>query len=72
MSTVTERPVTSDGRGSLDLSSLCSDVDSVDGDTLEDGTVTLRDRDSMEQIRVPAEKVGGVVLERMGAWTPGD
>ena len=25
----------------------------VDFDTLEDGTVTIRDRDTMEQIRVP-------------------
>jgi glycyl-tRNA synthetase len=29
----------------------------VDGQTLEDGTVTLRDRDSLEQERVPAEEV---------------
>ena len=27
----------------------------VDGQTMEDGTVTLRDRDSLEQARVPAE-----------------
>ena len=27
----------------------------VDGQTMEDGTVTLRDRDSLEQVRVPAE-----------------
>jgi glycyl-tRNA synthetase len=30
----------------------------VDGQTLEDGTVTLRDRDSLEQERVPAEGLG--------------
>jgi glycyl-tRNA synthetase len=27
----------------------------VDGQTMEDGTVTLRDRDTLEQERVPAE-----------------
>jgi glycyl-tRNA synthetase len=27
----------------------------VDGQTMEDGTVTLRDRDSLEQTRVPSE-----------------
>jgi glycyl-tRNA synthetase len=30
----------------------------VDGQTLEDGTVTLRDRDSLKQERVPAEGLG--------------
>jgi len=29
----------------------------IDGQTLEDGTVTVRDRDSMEQVRIPAESV---------------
>ena len=29
----------------------------VDHQTIEDGTVTLRDRDTMEQIRIPGEKV---------------
>ena len=29
----------------------------VDGQTLEDGTVTVRDRDTMEQIRIPAESL---------------
>lgn len=32
----------------------------VDYDTLEDGTVTLRDRDSMRQIRVPGGSLAGV------------
>jgi glycyl-tRNA synthetase len=27
----------------------------VDGQTMEDGTVTLRDRDTLEQVRVPAD-----------------
>lgn len=35
----------------------------VDGDTLTDNTVTLRDRDSLEQIRVPIE---GIVEEIRG------
>ena len=29
----------------------------IDHQTIEDGTVTLRDRDTMEQIRIPGEKV---------------
>ena len=35
----------------------------VDGQTMEDGTVTLRDRDSLEQERVPAEGIA----ERLAA-----
>jgi glycyl-tRNA synthetase len=37
----------------------------VDGQTLEDQTVTIRDRDSLEQIRVAADKVVGWVKERL-------
>ncbi|MEW6746691.1 MAG: glycine--tRNA ligase [Planctomycetota bacterium] len=37
----------------------------VDGDTMKDGTVTLRDRDSMEQVRVPADRLIGIVQERL-------
>ena len=37
----------------------------VDGQTLEDGTVTVRERDSMEQIRIPADQVRDYVLERI-------
>lgn len=37
----------------------------VDGQTLEDGTVTVRDRDSMEQERVPKENVGAWLRERV-------
>ena len=33
----------------------------VDGQTLEDGTVTLRDRDSCRQVRVPAEGVAALL-----------
>jgi glycyl-tRNA synthetase len=35
----------------------------VDGQTMEDGTVTLRDRDSLEQVRVPA----GELPDRLAA-----
>jgi glycyl-tRNA synthetase len=38
----------------------------VDGQTVEDGTVTIRDRDSLAQIRVAADHVAGWVRERLG------
>ncbi|MHC5078076.1 MAG: His/Gly/Thr/Pro-type tRNA ligase C-terminal domain-containing protein, partial [Planctomycetota bacterium] len=37
----------------------------VDGTTGKDGTVTVRERDSMEQVRIPAEKVLAWVMERL-------
>ncbi len=37
----------------------------VDGQTLEDGTVTVRDRDTTEQIRIPAENLGSWLGERV-------
>jgi glycyl-tRNA synthetase len=37
----------------------------VDGQTLEDGTVTLRDRDTLEQTRVPAEGLGFELADRL-------
>ncbi|HKJ67179.1 MAG TPA: glycine--tRNA ligase [bacterium] len=37
----------------------------VDHDSVEDGTVTLRDRDSLEQIRVPAENLVEVLEKRL-------
>ena len=39
----------------------------VDGQTLEDGTVTVRDRDSLEQVRVPAGDAVAHVRERIAA-----
>lgn len=42
----------------------------VDGDTLEDGTVTVRDRDSMEQVRIAADQVSTFIQDRIDAWTP--
>ena len=37
----------------------------IDSDTLTDQTVTIRERDSMEQIRLPIEKVKGYVAEKI-------
>ncbi len=37
----------------------------VDSQTLEDGTVTLRDRDTLEQIRIPQDKVLSVLIEKV-------
>jgi glycyl-tRNA synthetase len=37
----------------------------VDGDTLEDGTVTIRDRDSLEQSRVDKSQVIQWLQERI-------
>jgi glycyl-tRNA synthetase len=38
----------------------------VDGQSVEDGTVTIRDRDSLEQVRVASDKVVGWVRQRLG------
>jgi len=43
----------------------------VDVDSLEDGAVTIRDRDSMTQERVPVENVKRVILDRMEAAREG-
>ncbi|MEQ1856718.1 MAG: glycine--tRNA ligase [Longimicrobiales bacterium] len=37
----------------------------IDGETAKDGTVTIRDRDSLEQVRVSLDKVVGWVRERL-------
>ena len=37
----------------------------VDGDTLKDGTVTLRERDSMKQERIAEDKVAAYLAERL-------
>lgn len=37
----------------------------VDFDTLEDQTVTLRDRDSMEQIRLPISELKNYIAEKI-------
>jgi glycyl-tRNA synthetase len=42
----------------------------VDGQTMEDDTVTLRDRDSLDQARVPIAGVADELAERLGRpWT---
>jgi glycyl-tRNA synthetase len=42
----------------------------VDGQTMEDGTVTLRDRDTLAQERVPADELGDLLAARLAApWT---
>jgi len=38
----------------------------VDGETLKDGQVTVRDRDSMQQVRVAQAQVGAYIRERIG------
>ncbi|MFT6319716.1 MAG: glycyl-tRNA synthetase [Granulosicoccus sp.] len=37
----------------------------IDGQTLEDNTVTIRDRDTMEQTRISIEDIEKVVLEKI-------
>ena len=44
----------------------------VDGDTLADDTVTIRDRDSMQQERIPMENARRYIEDRVGSWTPED
>jgi glycyl-tRNA synthetase len=43
----------------------------VDVDSLEDGAVTVRDRDSMTQERVPLEGVKRLILDRLSAARAG-
>jgi glycyl-tRNA synthetase len=42
----------------------------VDGQTMEDGTVTVRDRDSMQQERIEAAQVRRYVEDRIESWEP--
>ncbi|HMB90588.1 MAG TPA: glycine--tRNA ligase [Rhodothermales bacterium] len=44
----------------------------VDGDTLEDGTVTVRDRDTLEQVRIDKDNVVRFVQDKMRDWQPID
>jgi glycyl-tRNA synthetase len=39
----------------------------IDGQTMEDGTVTLRDRDSLEQVRIPANELPDELERRLQA-----
>jgi glycyl-tRNA synthetase len=41
----------------------------IDGQTMEDDTVTLRDRDSLEQVRVAIDQLGDELVKRLlGDW----
>jgi len=42
----------------------------VDGESTADGTVTVRHRDTMEQERIPAEKVASYIFDSIQAWKP--
>ena len=42
----------------------------VDFDTLDDDAVTIRDRDTMEQIRVPVNKINESITNRLDELTP--
>jgi glycyl-tRNA synthetase len=42
----------------------------VDSQTLADGTVTVRDRDTMAQERVSEDAVADFLRDRMRAWSP--
>jgi glycyl-tRNA synthetase len=37
----------------------------IDGQTLEDASVTVRERDSMEQVRVSTDKLTGYVRDKL-------
>jgi glycyl-tRNA synthetase len=37
----------------------------VDGDSIADGTVTIRDRDTLKQERVAADQLRAVLAERL-------
>ena len=37
-----------------------------DFDSIEDHAVTIRDRDTMEQVRIPLDKVKSYLIERLG------
>ena len=42
----------------------------IDGETMEDGTVTLRERDTMNQERVPLGELSSLLEQKIEAWTP--
>lgn len=44
----------------------------VDFDSLDDGSVTLRDRDTMSQMRIPVERLVDAIREGIRTWTPPD
>jgi len=38
----------------------------IDGQSTQDGTVTVRDRDTLQQVRVAADQLRGYIAERIG------
>ena len=44
----------------------------VDGDTTSDSSVTIRDRDSMTQERIPIAEVSSVLLKKITSWKTDD
>jgi glycyl-tRNA synthetase len=38
----------------------------IDSQTMQDGTVTVRDRDTMEQVRVAADRLVAFIREKLG------
>jgi len=40
----------------------------IDGETLEDETVTIRDRDTMEQVRVQKDNVAAYITDKIHTW----
>ena len=40
----------------------------IDYETLDDAAVTLRDRETMEQARIPIAELAGTVAARIAAW----
>ena len=44
----------------------------VDGDTASDSSVTIRDRDSMTQERIPIAEVSSVLLKKIASWKTDD
>jgi glycyl-tRNA synthetase len=41
----------------------------IDQQTLEDGTITIRDRDTLEQERIPADGIADVLASKVAeAW----
>jgi glycyl-tRNA synthetase len=42
----------------------------IDGETMENGTVTVRERDSMDQVRIDKSALAAHLSDRLRAWTP--
>jgi len=40
----------------------------VDGESVEEGTVTVRERDTMQQERIPVDNLLGYLVERIADW----